>query len=272
MELGSELPSCPNGPWWEPFLGDADSSPASEPKGQPAQHSLVLQRRVRSLLLEALRAWRIGRFDCCAIEEALQCIQRKIDKFEEKVSEIRAAAAGKVWLSIKELVDELLHHGASPGASHTDSKHCADTSLRRSNERQSGVCGVMWDRDNRRWRVFWQDAETGKRRESSVAIEKFLKQGLDEEAAIEAALEEAKTRRKELALAGKLKFPKQAAQVSSARGVFFHKHSAKWEIRLKDPFSKKNIYHICSVKEDAEAKARKLTKKFGLPAEKKPRI
>ena len=162
-------------------MGDADPTASSEPKSQPAEQPLVLQRRVRSMLLETLRAWRIGRFECCAIEGALQCIQRKIVKFEESVEEIRAAAAGKAWLSIKEVVDEMLQRGAS----HTDSKQCPDTSLRRPNQRQSGVFGVIWQSKNWFWHVRWRDAETGKMRSSSFAIEKFLQQGLDEEAAIE---------------------------------------------------------------------------------------
>ena len=222
---------------------------------------------MRSLLLEALRAWRVGRFECCAIEEALQCIQRKINKFEENVAEIRAAAAGKAWLSIKEVVDEILQRGASD----TGKKQCADTSLRHPNERQSGVFGVIWDRDNRRWRVFWRDAETGKRLHYGVAIEKFLQQGQHEEAAIEAALEEAKAYRKQLELAGKLRLPKQAAdQVSSVRGVFFH--NRKWKVRFKDPFTKKTHYETFSLQEDAEATARKMAKKLGLRTEKMPRI
>ena len=224
---------------------------------------MVLQRRVRSLLLEALRAWRAGGFEFCAIGEALQFIQQKIDKFEEKVAEIRSAAAGKAWLSIKEVVDEMLQQEASH----------VDASPRRPNERQSGVFGVMWDRRHRVWRVFWQDSETGKRHESWVSIRKFLKQGQDEEAAIEAALDEAKARRKQLALAGKLRLPKQAsAQVSSVRGVFFDKLKGKWKVILKDPAKNKKHYKTFRDQEDAEAKARKMAEKFGLRAEKKPRI
>ena len=222
---------------------------------------MVLQRRVRSLLLEALRTWRAGRFECCAIEEALQCIQRKTDKFEEKGAEIRTAAAGKAWLSIKEAVLEVLQRGASQAGK------------RRPNERQSGIVGISWDRVFRRWCISWPDAEMGKQRHSYVPIKKFLQQGHDEEAATEAALGEAKARRKQLALDGKLPPPKRsAAQVSSVRGVDFHQQKGKWRVRFNDPASKKDVHMSFDVQADAEAKARKIAKKFGLPAEKKLRM
>ena len=208
-------------------------------------------------------------FDCHSIEEALAFIQQKIEKFEENVGEIRVAAAGKAWLSIKKAVDAVLQRGASDA-----SQKPANASTRRPNERHSGIVGIFWNDGNRRWGIGWYDIKTGKKRNIYFTIKKFLQQGYDKESAIEAALQEAKARHKQLAVDGELPLPKRiATKVSAVRGVHFHKQRRKWVVRLLHPVTKKGIHFgTFELQEEAEAKARKITKTFGLPAEKPLRI
>ena len=219
---------------------------------------------MRSLLLEALRAWQIRRFGRHAIEEALAYIQQKIDRFEERVCEIRGAAAGKAWLSIKQAVHDVIHKEAS----HACKKKPEE------NEQQSGMMGISWKRHTRRWRVCWQNARTGKAQTCHFPINKFLKEGCDEQTAIEAALEEAKAHYKKLAFDGTLPLPKRVpAKFSAIRGVSFDKRLAKWVVRFRQPGTRKDKRFGCFVlQEEAEAKARKIAKRFGRNVEKPMRI
>ena len=223
---------------------------------------------MRSLLLEALRTWRIRRFDCHAIKEALAYIEQKIERFEERVGEIRAAAAGKAWLSIKQAVYDMMHQVASQACMGKR----ADTSARHENERQSGIVGISWDRHCQRWQLSWKDTKTGKQEHSYFPIRKFLKQGREEQTAVEAALEEAKARQRKLALEGRLAPPKPTAAESLVRGVDFVSRDGKWRVRMTHPVSKKRVYMQFDFQEEAEAKARKIAKKFGLRSEKPRRV
>ena len=209
------------------------------------------------------------RFDCHAIEAALLYIQQKIERFEENVGAIRVAAAGKAWLSIKEAVDGVLQHGVEDASKKL---HTIESTTRPS-ERQSGTWGMFWDQHKRRWGISWQDVEAGKRRQVYFSIGKFLQQGHDMESAIEAAFQKAKTHHEQLALDGTLPLPQRmAAKVSAVRGVRFHKKSRKWLVRFKHPMTGKVAqFGTFNVQEEAEVKARKIAKKFGIRAEKPTR-
>ena len=108
-----------------------------------------------------------------------------------------------------------------------------------------------------------------KRAEGVRKQTRFLKQGLGEEAATSAALEEAKAKREELVHQGKMLPAKPvAAKASSVRGVDFDKKWRKWRVRFTDPIIKKSRqFGSFDVQEEAEARARELAKEFGLQAE-----
>ena len=152
--------------------GEADA--ALEPQGSRAAQHRDLQRRVQGVLLEALRAWRMGGFDSAAIKVALEHIQLKIQRFEANVGELHAAASSKVWLSIKEAISGVLQHAVAEyqnGESNAGTRKLPDTSMRRL-ERQSGIQGLSWDRRSLRWRIARR--ETGKRRDIYFPIHKCL--------------------------------------------------------------------------------------------------
>eukprot|EP00439_Symbiodinium_sp_Y106_P023210 s6180_g2.t2 len=226
-----------------------------------------VQRRARLLLLQALCSWRRKRFDCHNIEDVLQYVQAKIDKFERNVGQIQIAAAGNVWLSIKSAVDELLQQGQGGTEEANIPSHAsrttADTAMRRL-ERQSGIQHISWQRLTLGWQVSWHDGM--KRNRTLFSICKFLKLGLGEEDAVKKALDEAKALREELVRQGKLQPAKPiTVKASAVRGV--HKKGKAWQVRLTNPITKKLFYKAFATMEDAEAKARKIAKKFGLQAE-----
>lgn len=240
---------------------------ALESRCPHSRQQVDVQRRARLLLLHALRSWRRRRFDCHQIEDVLQYVQAKIDKFERDVGEIQVAAAGIVWLSIKSAVGEMLQH-AQGGTQETKilshaARTTADTAMRRL-ERQSGVQNISWQRLTQGWQVSWHDGM--KRNRNLFSICKFLKQGLCEEDAVKKALDEAKSFRKELVRQSKLQPPKPiTVKASTVRGV--HKKGKAWQVRLTNPSTKKLFYKAFATMEEAESEAREIAKKFGLQTE-----
>ena len=233
-----------------------------------------LQKRVRSLFLHAFRMWQTSHFDCQAIEHVLDCVQQKINKFESKVGEIQGAAAGKAWLKIKKMVDELLLRVEAPSISHANGARKAQTKAAQKAktrlERQSGIQNVTWVVKDASWKCQRSYGKGAIRRQKArfFPISKFLGQGLGEEAAVEAALKEAKAYREELVRQGKLKPPKPRPPRSTVRGVSFHKGHQKWQVRLYHAVEKKTV--CCGSfdgKEDAEVKARKMAAQLGVRPE-----
>ena len=84
--------ACLAAPRRKAALQDADSGCSGEASAAVECQGTHpdLQRRVRSLLLHALKVWRMNEFDCHAIEHVLELLQRKISKFEDKVGEIQS--------------------------------------------------------------------------------------------------------------------------------------------------------------------------------------
>ena len=229
----------------------------------------IVQQRVRTLLLRALWSWRANLFECHAIQHVLEYVKSKISKFEDKVGGIQDASAGKVWLCIKRAVDELLHldqQHVLGQAAISAARTLADTAMRRL-ERQSGIQGISWHTLTSAWRVAWHDG--CKRKRVAFSITQLLKQGLEEDEAVAAALQRAKTFREELVEQGKLQPPKPVpAAASSVRGVWFDKAKQKWKVQLTSPATRKRqCAGSFQTQEEAETKARKLAKKFGVQAE-----
>ena len=138
--------------------GSSEATACAEPQGPKAD----LQRRVRKLLLHALHLWRTKRYDCSAIEHVLDFVQGKIEKFEDKVGEIEGAAAGAIWSSIKQAVNDMLPSaeekgqcGDLPAGKAADDK-ATDGFMKRL-DRQSGIQGICWNRSTPGWRVAWRD-------------------------------------------------------------------------------------------------------------------
>ena len=249
-------------------LQDADATSEGEVRTAPdMQDSAIdLQKRIRSLLLQALRLWQMNQFDCHAIEHVLDFVQQKIGKFENKVGEIHGAAAGKAWLKIKHAVDELLlplqpqsssrAHGAE---GHTQASH--PLKYKRV-ERQSGIEHITWrEGTNGGWwtcRFYTDSTKKGRKQATrSFPISKFLEEGLGEEAAVEAALQEAKAYREKLVRQGKLKPPKPKPPRSMVMGVSFESGAQKWRVRSYDAVKKKTMsFGSFDTKEEAEVKAR----------------
>ena len=154
--------------------GSSDPNPAPELPGKLGSKPAHVQQRVRVLLLKALRTWRASLFDSHAIEHVLGYIQIQILKFEDRVGWIRCAAAGHLWLSIKQAVDELLQ-SLAPGhevrAADRAFTKCRDTAMRRQ-ERQSGIQGICWNRFNMTWQLSLREA--GKKKLILFPISKFL--------------------------------------------------------------------------------------------------
>ena len=182
------------------------------------------------------------------------------------MGEIEGAAAGAIWSSIKQAVNDMLQ-SAEENAQSAERAFPAAKAVGPRNrlERQSGIQGISWQRFG--WNVSWQD---GKLKRIFFSVTKLVKQGLSEEAAVTAALEEAKTFREELVHQGKLQPSKPSKSIGSlVRGVFFSKWHQKWRVRFPDPAGmKKGISSgYFATKEQAEEKAREMARQFGVPAE-----
>ena len=254
--------------------GVDDSEVEDMPHCPKGDQLMDIQRRLRSLLIEALRTWRLRRFDCLAIEHVLQYVQDKISKFEESVGEIQGAAAGKAWAEIKQAVDQLLQR-AVDGHSIPEARGSKRVLLRSKNvgivngrlERQSGVQGISWS-PNALWTLSWQEA--GIRHRQCFPIKGFVKQGLGEEEAVEAALRQAKDYREELVRQGKAQPSRPKRKGSLVRGVAYEESSDSWRVQLWDPYARKLFNGGRFEKQGAaEDKARELAEKFGRPAERK---
>ncbi|CAE7495715.1 unnamed protein product [Symbiodinium microadriaticum] len=258
-------------------LQDVGATYEAEVRAAPDSQdpTVDLQKRIRSLLLQALHVWQMNQFDCQAIEHVLDCVQQKISKFENKVGEIQGAAAGKAWLKIKQMVDELLlpvetpsnpPHAKSKRKAHAEAGPKVNVRL----ERQSGIQNISWVVQKAAWKCERSKRRGGIRTSKSrlFPISKFLEEGLGEEAAVEAALREAKAFREELVRQGKLKPPMPKGPSSTVRGVSFYKALQKWAVRLYHPVEKKGV-HIgyFDAKEEAEAKAREMARQYGIRAE-----
>ncbi|OLQ13380.1 hypothetical protein AK812_SmicGene2618 [Symbiodinium microadriaticum] len=258
-------------------FSDAETAAAAESRDPNPD----LQGRVRSLLLHVLHVGRMNQFDCRAIEHVLDFVQQKINKFEDKVGEIAGAAAGKAWLKIKHSVGQLLLPTETPSATEVQGSQVATEMqveashqlkphrVRVRLERQSGIQNITWSVVGGSWKCqcFTRNGTKWKNTCRSFPISKFLEQGLGDEAAVEAALQEAKAYREELVQQGKLKPPKPIAATprSTVRGVFFDRSQQKWHVRLYHPVTRKQVYGGCfRAKEKAEAKARELAKQLGV--------
>ena len=267
--------ACLAGPRRHAKVRDADAKDTGEVRAAPeAQDPTVdLQKRIRSLFLHALRMWQMNRFDCQAIEHVLDCVQQKISNFENKVGEIQGAAAGKAWLKIKQMVEHLLRvethskpHVQSATKAQAEAAHRVGVRL----ERQSGIQNISWYVKDASWKCKRSYTHGGVRKATAryFPISKFLEQGLGEEAAVEAALQEAKAYRKELVRQGKLKPPKPKPPRSTVRGVVFHKGHQKWQVRLYHPITKKALNSgTFSVMAEAEVKARQMARQLGVRPE-----
>ena len=235
---------------------------------QPDSHQADLQRRVRLLLLAALRAWRANQFDARVIEHILEYVQVKLEKFES-MGKIHSPTAGAVWVSIQDAVKEIRRvEGTMQVVQSTSrARRAASDTRMRQLERQSGVQNIGWNSSNMNWQLSVQEA--GKQKRIYFPIASLLKQGLGEEAAIDAALQNAKAKREELVQKGKLPPAKPViAKSSLVRGVWFDKARQKWAVHFTDPTTKKKIHFgRFETKQEAEAKARKMARKFGLQAE-----
>eukprot|EP00439_Symbiodinium_sp_Y106_P029266 s1240_g3.t1 len=262
--------ACLAAPRRKAALQDADSGCSGEASAAVECQGTHpdLQRRVRSLLLHALKVWRMNEFDCHAIEHVLELLQRKISKFEDKVGEIQSAAAGNAWLKIKNMVEKMLLHVEEqssllvPG---TGAQTQAARRARRTVERQSGIEHIAWRVDTNSWRCHYYTGsiKDGRKEVSrTFPITKFLEQGLSEEAAVEAALQKAKAYREELVRQGILKPPK--THRSAVKGVTFDKRNQKWRVQLYHPGKVPVNGGSFGTKEEAEAKAREMAKQLGL--------
>ncbi|CAE7361382.1 unnamed protein product, partial [Symbiodinium microadriaticum] len=248
--------------------GDVRTVPESQ---EPT--TIAFQKRVRSLLLHALRMWQMNQLDCKAIEHVLDSVQQKINKFENKVGEIQGAAAGKAWLKIKHMVEELLR-AETPSNPHVHgAAKDQEKAGRRVNvrlERQSGIQNITWAAKQDGWLCQRSYVKGSIRRQTArvFPISKFLGQGLGEEAAVEAALQEAKAYREELVRQGKLRPPKPKPPSSTVRGVFFDKSAQKWQVQMYHPVHKKRVHGgYFAEKAEAEVKGREMARQLGVLSE-----
>ncbi|CAE7881338.1 unnamed protein product [Symbiodinium microadriaticum] len=269
-------------------LQDAAATNEGEVRTAPDSQdsALDLQKRIRKLLLHALRLWQMNQFDCQAIEHVLDFVQQKIGKFEKKVGELDGAAAGKAWLRIKHAVDELLLQIQPQSSSHVHGAEAhaeAAHPIKRGRvERQSGIEHINWKEgaNGGAWICRCNTASTSNGRKGTARlfpISKFLEEGLGEEAAVEAALQEAKAYREELVYQGKLKPSKPKPPRSMVNGVSFRTKMQKWRVRSYDAVAKKRLcFGTYNTKEEAEVKAREVCRQPGdrpehaaLPAKKR---
>ena len=256
-------------------LQDAAATNEGEVRTAPESQdsALDLQKRIRKLLLHALRLWQMNQFDCQAIEHVLDFVQQKIGKFEKKVGELDGAAAGKAWLRMKHAVDELLLQIQPQSSSHVHGAEAqaeAAHPIKRGRvERQSGIEHITWvaGANGGAWRCNFYTDRTRKGRKQvarSFPISKFLEEGLVEEAAVEAALQEAKAYREELVYQGKLKPSKPKPPRSMVNGVSFCRDIQKWRVRSYDAVEKKSLFFgQYDTKEEAEVKAREVCRQPG---------
>ncbi|CAE7248566.1 unnamed protein product, partial [Symbiodinium microadriaticum] len=271
--------ACLAAPRRQARLQDACSENVGEARAvleSPQGDNADLQRRLRSLLVHTLSLWRTYQFDCQAIEHVLDCVQQKINKFENKVGEIQGAAAGKAWLRIKQVVDELLLQVRAPPNLHvqgaipraTKARVEAAHKFRTRQERQSGIQNICWQGQKMGWQCQIGSRQGTVRKARLFPITKFLEQGLGEEAAVEAALQEAKVYREELVREGKLKPPTPKAPSSTVRGVVFDKTYQKWRVHLYHPVDKKKVSGgFFASREEAEVKAREMARQYGVPSD-----
>ena len=248
-----------------------------------------VQQRVRRLLLDVLCCWQSLHFDSHTIQEVLEYIQTKLQKFEDNVGELKSAAAGGVWSSIKQAVEDLLYR--------TDGHHCvrscssvARLCIPKANsevtvldegsdvqdyirkqvpsggrgfrrlERQSGIPGISWKRSSSCWVLDVRRAGV-KRKAICFPLSHLLRQGMTEEDAVQATLKEAKTRREELVRQGMLKPAKPRS--SSVMGVTYHKTKRKWQVQFKLPGMNKHAFlGVYTTQAEAEAKAIEMAKKL----------
>ncbi|CAE7608462.1 nek3 [Symbiodinium sp. CCMP2456] len=255
-------------------LQDADATDIGEVRTAPESHDVAadLQKRIRSLLLQALHVWQMNQFDCQAIEHVLDFVQQKIIKFETKAGEIRGAAAGKAWLKIKQMIDELLLQIQPQSSSRVHSAEAqtqAAHPIKRGRvERQSGIQHITW-RDGTNGGGWTCRFYTGRKKAArSFPISKFLEEGLGEEAAVQAALQDAKAYREELVCQGKLKPSKPKPPRSMVMGVSFDSSIQKWRVRPYDAVEKKTLsFGTYDTKEEAEVKDSYMANKISLTAD-----
>eukprot|EP00439_Symbiodinium_sp_Y106_P051623 s3601_g6.t2 len=268
----STAAACLAAPRRHARLQDANGLHEVRTASESQDPTVDLQKRIRSLLLHALRVWQMNQFDCQAIEHVLDFVQQKISKFENKVGEIQGAAAGKAWLKIKQIVDELLVQEEAPSKTHAKGTTKGHNKVKTRLERQSGIQNISWVVGKAGWKC-----ERCKRRGADgvckglwrlFPIAKFLEDGLGEEAAVEAALQEAKAYREELVCEGKLKPPKPRPPRSTVRGVTFDVSKQKWRVQTYDAVNQRIVH--CGrfdAKEEAEVKARELFRQLGIRPE-----
>ena len=257
-------------------LPHADATDGDDVRTVPESQeptTIDLQKRVRSLLLHALRMWQMNQLDCQAIEHVLDCVQQKINKFENKVGEIQGAAAGKAWLRIKHVVDELLRAEIPSNPLARVATKSQAKAARRVNarlERQSGIQNITWVARQDGWECRRSYGKGSIRRQKSrvFPIAKFRGQGLAEEAAVEAALQEAKAYREELVRQGKLRPPTPKPPSSTVKGVVFDKTNQKWRVQIYHPADKKFVHGGYFVdKAEAEGKGRGMARQLGVLSE-----
>jgi len=257
-------------------LNEADARGVGEGKTalESQDPTADLQKRIRSLFLYALHVWQMNHFDCQAIEHILDCVHQKISKFENNFGEIQGAAAGKAWLKLKQIVAELqlrveaTWNPHAKGATKTQAEAARKVGVRQ--ERQSGIQNIRWNAGRLGWECQRSYGKGVSRRQTSrwFPISRFLQEGLGEEAAVEAALQQAKAFREELVRQGKLKPPKPKPPRSTVRGVKFDKTNQKWRVQLYHPVDDKLVhYGSFHAKEEAEVKAREMARQLGVRAE-----
>eukprot|EP00439_Symbiodinium_sp_Y106_P058509 s2891_g8.t1 len=257
-------------------LNEADARGVGEGKAalESQDPTADLQKRIRSLFLYALHVWQMNHFDCQAIEHILDCVHQKISKFENNFGEIQGAAAGKAWLKLKQIVAELqlrveaTWNPHAKGATKTQAEAARKVGVRQ--ERQSGIQNIRWNAGRLGWECQRSYGKGVSRRQTSrwFPISRFLQEGLGEEAAVEAALQQAKAFREELVRQGKLKPPKPKPPRSTVRGVKFDKTNQKWRVQLYHPVDDKLVhYGSFHAKEEAEVKAREMARQLGVHAE-----
>ena len=144
-------------------------------------------------------------------------------------------------------------------------------------ERRSGIQNISWFATKSCWRLqYWTET---KRIEMKFHVMPFMEQGLDEDAAMEAALREAKAAREELVRQGKLGAPKppkpKLPKRTTVKGVYFYKSTQQWRAKLMNPATNMVVHggYFATV-EEAEAKAWELAAELGIrdvqPSEAKP--
>ena len=151
--------------------------------------------------------------------------------------------------------------------------------LRNNLVKQSGVPGVLWNRNHCAWEVRIPKYDSkGKRKGQTnreFSVKKFMVNGRSEAQADAAALEAAKVFHAELVRKGILEEPKERDPnfTSEVPGVLWNKDSKKWRVRIslkqsnpKEPWKKVSGGHFTE-KAAAEAEALRLQELHGLQRE-----